>query len=604
MFQSFEAETTPETGPPRLAALRAQMAEDGLDAFLVPRADAHQGEHVAPCDARLAWLTGFTGSAGLAAVTAEAAGVFVDGRYRVQVKAQVADVFTPVDWPATQPGPWLAQRLAEGARVGFDPWLHTPAEIARLEAALTPAGIAAVPVANPLDAVWADRPDPPSGRAVAYPDDLAGATAAEKRRRIGAILAEAGQAAAVLTQPDSICWLLNIRGSDLPRFPVLQGFAIVDAGGAVRLFADPAKLADLADHLGPDVAVLPPASFEAAMVSLAGPVRVDRSTAPVAVAQALTSAGVEIAWGDDPCLLPKAAKTAAEIAATAEAHLRDGAAMVAFLAWLDGAAAEAAAGKRVTETDVVRALEGARRATNALKDISFDTIAGSGPNGAIVHYRVTEETDRALAEGDLLLVDSGGQYLDGTTDITRTVAVGTPSAEERACFTRVLRGMIAVSRLRWPRGLAGRDLDAVARAPLWMAGQDYDHGTGHGVGVYLGVHEGPQRLSRISEVALEPGMILSNEPGYYREGEFGIRIENLVAVIPAPPLDTADPGREMLAFRTLTWVPIDRRLIDVDALSSDERAWIDSYHAEVAARLADRVSGAVADWLARATAPL
>jgi Xaa-Pro aminopeptidase len=351
--------------------------------------------------------------------------------------------------------------------------------------------------------------------------------------------------------------------------------------------------------LGPDplIDVSPPEAFEAALRTLHGPVRVDKSTAPLAVSHILSEAGVDVAWGDDPCILPKARKNEVELASTTEAHLRDGAAMVEFLAWLDH---EAPKGK-LTEIDVVRKLETVRRATNALHDIAFETICGSGPNGAIVHYRVTEGTNRKVSPGELLLIDSGGQYVDGTTDITRTVAVGAATQEQRGCFTRVLQGMIAISRARWPRGLAGRDLDALARAPLWMAGMDYDHGTGHGVGVFLSVHEGPQRLSRISEVPLEPGMILSNEPGYYREGAFGIRIENLVVVRDAEKI--AD-DRDQLCFETLTWVPIDRRLIDTALLSPGERSWINRYHADVRARIGPRVGAEARAWLETATRPI
>jgi Xaa-Pro aminopeptidase len=386
---------------------------------------------------------------------------------------------------------------------------------------------------------------------------------------------------------------------------VVQAFGVLHDDGRVTLFLDSARLdAALVAHMGPGVSLRPPDTFEATLRTLRGPVRVDPATAPVAVGEALAEAGIEIAWAQDPSILPKARKTAAEIAATTEAHLRDAAAMAEFLAWLDTQAEEIAAGSgQLTEIDVVQALEGFRRATGALVDIAFDTIAGSGPHGAIVHYRVTRESDRPLRRGELLLVDSGGQYADGTTDVTRTIAIGPPAAEQRAAFTRVLRGMIAVSRLRWPAGLAGRDLDAVARYPLWLAGQDYDHGTGHGVGVALSVHEGPQRLSRTSEVPLEPGMILSNEPGYYREGAFGIRIENLVLVREAPALPDGD-DRAMLAFDTLTWVPIDRRLVEVDALAAEERAWLDAYHAGVRERVAPRLTGATLAWLERATAPL
>ncbi len=598
MFQTFDATTRPDQGPPRLAALRAEMAGAGLAGFLVPRADWHQGEYVAPCDERLAWLTGFTGSAGFCAVLAEHAGVFVDGRYRVQVKAQVdTGAFAPVNWPETKLGAWLRDALPGGGRVGFDPWLHTTAEIGELEKVLEGSGVTLVPGENLVDRIWADRPARPAAPVVKYPKALAGEGDETKRARIAAMLKEAGQRAAVLTLPDSICWLLNIRGGDVARIPETQAFGILHDDGTLQLFSDPAKFAGL----GPDPAITPAGwdAFEAALAALAGPVRVDRDSAPAAVGRALEAAGVTIDWDADPCILPKARKTAAELAATTEAHLRDGAAVAGFLSALE----RDLPGGGLTEIDVVRRLEEARRATNALQDISFDTIAGSGPHGAIVHYRVTEDTDREIREGELLLIDSGGQYEDGTTDVTRTLAVGTPGDDERRAFTLVLKGMIAISRARWPKGLAGRDLDALARVALWQAGMDYDHGTGHGVGVYLSVHEGPQRLSRRTDVVLEPGMILSNEPGYYREGAFGIRIENLVVVEEAPALPGGD-DRPMLQFRTLTFAPIDRRLIVKEMLDPAEIAWLDAYHAEVRDKLAPRLAEPAMVWLAEATRPL
>jgi Xaa-Pro aminopeptidase len=429
---------------------------------------------------------------------------------------------------------------------------------------------------------------------------MAGESHGEKRTRIAEALRKAGQRAAVLTLPDSVAWLLNIRGTDIPRNPVPHVFAVLHDDARVTLFADPAKITDaLRAHLGPQVTIRPEGAFAPGLRSLVGPVRLDPGSAPLWAERQLEEAGIEVARADDPCLLPKARKNAAELAGTRAAHLRDGAAMVEFLAWLD---AEAPGGG-LTEIDVVKRLEGFRRATGKLRDISFDTIAGAGPHGAVVHYRVTEGSNRPVAPGELLLIDSGGQYLDGTTDITRTVAVGPVPEAARLPFTRVLKGMIAISRLRFPKGLAGRDLDALARYPLWLAGQDYDHGTGHGVGVYLCVHEGPQRLSRLSTVPLEPGMILSNEPGYYREGAFGIRIENLIAVREAPPLAGAD-DREMLAFETLTWAPIDRRLIDAGLLTAEERDWLNAYHAEVADRIGPDVSQAAREWLSQATAPI
>jgi Xaa-Pro aminopeptidase len=594
VFQTFDSAASPDQGPPRLAALRQALQAEGLAGFIIPRADVHQGEYVAARDERLQWLTGFTGSAGFCIVLPDVAGVFIDGRYRTQVKAQVAQAYTPVPWPEVKPGDWLRETLAAG-EVGFDPWLHTAEEVGRIEAALAGTSVTLRAVKNMVDGIWPDQPAAPMGRAFVHPEALAGETGAEKRARLAEGLRKAGQRAAVITLPDSLCWLLNIRGADVPRNPILHGFAVLHDDGRVTLFAEAAKFDDaVRAHLGPQVTLRPPSAFVPALHTLPGPVRVDRTTAPLAVSRELEEAGVEVVWGDDPCRLPKARKTAAEIAGMREAHLRDGAAVVEFLAWL-----EAQAPGTLSEISVTRALEGFRRATNALHDISFDTICGSGPNGAVIHYRVTEETNREIGRNELLLVDSGAQYLDGTTDITRTIAMGDPGEEARACYTRVLQGLIAVSRARWPKGLAGRDLDPLARFPLWVEGQDYDHGTGHGVGAFLSVHEGPQRLSRLSEVPLEPGMILSNEPGYYREGAFGIRLENLIVVEVA-----ADLGdhRAQLSFETLTFVPFDRRLVRVEVLSPAERVWLNGYHAQVLEKLAPRLSPAALDWAKAACA--
>ncbi|WP_372892771.1 aminopeptidase P family protein [Rhodosalinus sp.] len=598
MFQTFEATSRPEQGPPRLRLLREEMARAGLDGFLVPRADAHQGEYVAPHDARLSWLTGFTGSAGFCAVLQEVAGVFVDGRYRVQVRQQVAEDFTPVNWPETKLGPWLREQLPHGGAVGFDPWLHTVREIETLEDALDRSGVHLLPSDNLVDRIWEDQPAPPAASVAAHPLEHAGERSAEKRARLGAELHAAGEAAAVLTLPDSICWLLNIRGGDVPRNPVAHGFAILHADGTVDLFMDAAKLSGVRGRLGDGVRVAAPEDFASALGALEGQVRIDPASAPLAVLRALEAGAAEPLRGQDPCLLPKARKNAAERRGAEAAHLRDGAAMVEFLCWLD-----AQPPGSVTEITAARRLEECRRANPELRDISFDTIAGAGEHGAIVHYRVTEETDRALAAGELFLVDSGGQYPDGTTDITRTVPIGPAGEEERAAYTRVLQGLITISRLRWPKGLAGRDLDALARMPLWLAGQDYAHGTGHGVGAYLSVHEGPQRLARTGEVALEPGMILSNEPGFYREGAYGIRLENLVIVEEAPALPggTVDA---MLRLQTLTHVPFDRRLIVTEMLTGPERAWLDAYHALCHRKLTERLGPAARAWLDAATAPL
>lgn len=602
MLQSFDARARPEQGPPRLKALRAAMAEAGVDGFLVPRADMYQGEYVAPRDERLAWLTGFTGSAGFAAVLRDAAGLFVDGRYTLQARDQVdGGAFTPVRWPQTTLADWLAAHLPGGGVVGFDPWLHNVRAIEELRAKGEDRGISYSECDNLVDRVWPDQPPPPAAPLRVHPEALAGEPHAEKRARLAGELAHAGHAAALLTQPDSIAWLLNVRGGDVRCTPLPHALALLHETGAVELFVAAEKLTDaVRAHLGEAVALHPPEAVAVRLGELDAPVRIDPASAPVAVKGLLP----QPVHGTDPCLLPKARKNAAELAGMAAAHARDAAAMCRFLAWLE---AEAPGGA-LTEIDVVRRLEEERARAPELLDISFDTICGAGPHGAIVHYRVTEETNARVMPGQLLLIDSGGQYVDGTTDITRTVATGPVSAEQRAAFTAVLKGMIAISRARWPAGLSGRDLDALARAALWERGWDYDHGTGHGVGAALGVHEGPQRLSRASDVALERGMVLSNEPGYYRADGWGIRIENLVHVVEAPALPGAD-ARPMLAFETLTWVPIDRRLIDPAALGAAERDWLDAYHAEVARRVGPDLGGdmggeAAADWLARATAPL
>lgn len=592
MFQSFDAPTTPDDGPPRLKALRAAMSQANVDGFLVPRADAHQGEYVAECDARLAWLTGFTGSAGQCVVLAKKAAIFVDGRYPLQARAQAADVFEVILNTDQSEAEWTADHLSDGATLAYDPWLHTCAQIESLQSTLGSKGITLQPISNLIDSVWPDRPARPQGEVMAYPKELAGMGDESKRALIAKDLREAGHSACVLTLPDSICWLLNIRGSDIPRNPIVQAFAIVHSDGAVDVFSTPQKFDALIAELGPDPAITLHDwdAFDAALGALSGDVRMDRTSAPIAVKDLLK----QPVMGDDPCVLPKARKSTAEIAATKGAHLRDAAAMVEFLAWLD-----ATDPKTLTEIDVVTALEGFRRNTEALRDISFDTICGSGPNGAIVHYRVSHESNRALDDNSLLLIDSGGQYIDGTTDVTRTVAIGSPSTEMKRCFTAVLKGMIAVSRAQFPKGCAGRDLDALARQHLWAMGLDYGHGTGHGVGVYSCVHEGPQRISRASQVPLEDGMILSNEPGYYRQDAFGIRIENLIVVRQAKDCETP-----MFGFETLTWVPIDLRLIETAALSRDEIEWINTYHKQIGEKLDGALSDSAANWLAKATSRL
>ena len=608
MFQTFEHHADSSASAARLTALRECIRGQGVDGFLVPRADAHQGETVPAHDQRLAFLTGFTGSAGLAIVLADRAALFVDGRYTLQAAEQIdTGLFEIVPSHEVTAARWLKDALGAGMTLAYDPWLHGKTEIDRLAKAAAKRQARMAPLArNPIDAIWPGQPPKPRGAVRIQPEIFAGESAARRRQRIGAALAENGADAAVLTQPDSLAWLLNIRGDDLPRTPVALGFAILRADGSVALYLEPGRIdGEVAAHLGDQVRVSPPDRLGPGLDGLAGKsVRVDRATCPLWVTARLEAAAARLDWGEDPCLLPKALKNNAELAGTRAAHRRDGAAMARFLHWLETAIEQA---EPLTEIDVVTALEGFRAATGKLMDIAFDTICGTGPNGAIVHYRVSRKSNRTLARGDLLLVDSGGQYLDGTTDITRTVPVGPVDETARRPFTLVLKGMIAISRARWPKGVAGRDLDPLARAALWRAGMDYDHGTGHGVGVYLGVHEGPQRLSRRGGgVELKPGMILSNEPGYYVTGRFGIRIENLV-VVTAPEVP-AGGDRPMLGFETLTLAPIDRRLTDPDLLDPEEIAWLDTYHTrvleEIGAELEPQRDRRVIEWLARACAPL
>lgn len=596
MFQNYDATTSPETGAPRLADLRDAMIDEGVDGFLIPRADAHMGEDVAARDERLAWLTGFTGSAGMCAALSDIAGVFIDGRYTLQVRDQVdLSAYTPVPSMEVTLSDWLISQRPDGGEIAYDPWLHGFNQIDQLTKQLQSNGIKLRKTENLVDRIWLDQPDAPKGKIIPHPMEFAGEDSASKRARIGQSVAELGLDAFVLTLPDSICWLLNIRGSDIERTPVALCFAIIHADGRVDLYVDPEKCADdVIAHLGDGVDIHPDDQFAAGLRRLTGEVGVDRVTAPVAVSDLLQNP----IWGKDPCILPKASKNETEIEGTRAAHLRDGAAMANFLCWLD----QEAPNGTLTEISVAQQLERFRANTNVLRDVSFDTISGTGPNGAIVHYRVTDKTDRAVTPGDILLVDSGGQYQDGTTDITRTIATGAIDPDIARHFTLVLQGMIAVSRLQFPKGIAGQHIDTLARAALWQAGLDYDHGTGHGVGSYLGVHEGPAGISRRSDVPFETGMILSNEPGYYREGAYGIRIENLIVVRELVVPEGGD--RPMHSFETLTFTPIDRRLIRTDLLSPTERDWVDTYHADVLAKIGPLIQAQTRDWLNAACAPL
>ena len=586
----------------RVAALRGLLAQDGLQGFAIPRADEHQGEYVPPHAERLAWLTGFTGSAGMAIVLAQQAAIFVDGRYTLQVGDQIDPAVFEVRHIADQPASdWLRESLSGGGQLGYDPWLHTAQGAARLRTACEAVGAELVPVPkNPIDRLWQDRPGRPDAPFEIHPPELAGETSADKRSALAEKLAARGVEAAVLTLPDSIAWLLNIRGRDVPRTPFPLSFAILRNDGGVSLFAPAGKVdGALAQHLGDSVAVESPNVFEAALAGVAGrKVLADPATAADRIFQVLAAAGALVERDADPCQLPKACKNPVELEGARNAHRRDGAALTRFLAWL----AREAPGGGVDELAAADRLERYRRDSNLLRDLSFDTISGAGPNGAIVHYRVTPETNRKLAPGTLYLVDSGGQYPDGTTDVTRTVAIGAPTAEMRRRFTLVLKGHIALARARFPAGTTGSQLDTLARMALWADGLDYDHGTGHGVGSYLSVHEGPQRISKApNSIALQPGMIVSNEPGYYRTGQYGIRIENLVAV---RDLDMDGAERPMLGFETLTLAPIDRTLIDRDLLTAEEVAWVDGYHARVRERIGPLVDPETAAWLDEATRPL
>ncbi len=590
----------------RLAALRAALAERGVEGFLVPRADEHQGEYVPASAQRLEWLTGFSGSAGMAAVLPATAAVFIDGRYTLQVRNEVdTDLFTPRHLSEEPLSDWLAETMESGQRLGYDPWLHTEDQVRRLEKTLAGFGGELVALAdNPLDAVWRDRPAAPQAIVEAHDLRYAGQESAEKRETLGRGLQKDGVAAAVITLPDSIAWLLNVRGGDVERSPLPLSFAVLHADGGVEWFVEAAKLSDgLSRHLGNAVSIEQPGRLGDALDRLGGQgvkVQADPATAARWVFERLRAAGAEIVPGADPCQLPKACKNAVELAGARAAHGRDGAALSRFLHWLDQQMAQGAV---VTELAAADRLQDFRAATGELRDLSFDTIAGSGPNGAIVHYRVSEESDRTLEPGGLFLCDSGGQYPDGTTDVTRTVALGEPSQEMRQRFTLVLKGHIALGAARFPPGTSGSQLDSLARYALWQKGLDYDHGTGHGVGSYLNVHEGPQRISKLpNSVALRPGMIVSNEPGYYKTGAYGIRIENLVAVTESPR--QAGEEREMLAFETLTLAPIDRRLVDPQLLTAEEADWLDRYHARVRAEIGPQLEGESKAWLEAATAPL
>lgn len=617
----------------RLDALRDQLRQKGLDGFVFMRTDEFQGEYLPARADRLHWLTGFSGSAGAAVIGLEEAAIFIDGRYTLQVTTQVdTGVFTPRHIMTQPMTAYLGEAFEKGAKLGFDPWLHTKSGAVRLEAAAKDAGITLVPLdENPIDAIWQDQPAPPLAPIRAHALDYAGESSADKRQRLAKGLEEKNAEAAIITMSDSIAWLLNVRGGDVAHCPLPLSFAILQVNATVTWFVDDRKLAPgLRDCLGPEIQIEPFDQFLTALEALGKDgtsVLVDPTSAARKVFDALGAGGATLIEGDDPCLLPKACKNTVELEGTRAAHRRDGAAVTRFLAWLDSEAPKGS----VTELSAAAALQDFRCRDDRISDLSFDTISGAGSNGAIVHYRVTEKTDRRLELGTLYLVDSGGQYLDGTTDITRTIAIGQPSEEMKDRFTRVLKGHIGIATARFPKGITGAQIDAFARQPLWSVGLDFDHGTGHGVGSYLNVHEGPQRIAKGSSQALMPGMILSNEPGFYKTGDYGIRIENLVITVEIDTPKARNPGagnpgagnpgaknpgaqetgekalgeKPLYGFETITFAPIDLNLVLPDLLTEAEKAWLNAYHAEVRDKIEPQLNhaddGPVRDWLAQAT---
>lgn len=603
MRQTFDESTDPGFGPRHVPLIRAAMARQGLDGFLVPHEDEHQNEYLPAANDRLAWASGFTGSAGAGVILTDRAAVFVDGRYTLQVRDQVDQGVFEIRDLVEGGVPAYLETASKGAVIGYDARLHSPQALDGLKAAAAKAGAALKPVAvNPIDEAWgAERPAQPAAPVVPQAVKYAGEESASKRARVGSAVAALGADATVITAPASIAWLFNIRGGDVIRSPLPLSQAVLRADGTARLFLDPAKVTDeLPAWLGNQVSLEGPEALDAALGELAGQaVLVDPAQSSAWYFDSLVAAGASVVRAMDPCTLPRACKNAVEIAGTIEAHKRDGAALTRFLHWL----ATEGQINPPDEKEAVAKLEAFREATGVLKDLSFDTIGAANGHGALPHYRPTERSNERAALGSLLLVDSGGQYLDGTTDVTRTVAIGEPTAEMVTRNTLVLKGHLAIARLRFPAGTTGSAIDAFARASLWSHGLDYDHGTGHGVGVYLGVHEGPQRISKApNTIALQPGMIVSNEPGYYKDGEYGIRIENLEVVMPAEAVGTGD--RPMHRFQALTLAPIDRRLVDKSLLSAEEIAQFDAYHVRVVTEIGPRVEPEIRAWLEEVCAPL
>ena len=590
----------------RLEAIRAKINQHQLAMFLVPRADEHQLEYVPPSSERLAWISGFTGSAGMAVIGRDRATLFVDGRYTLQARQQA----TPDCWEYRHlindpPEKWIGEQINKGDRVGFDPRLHTSEGLKRFEDAVERAGGVMYPLeSNPIDELWTDRPAPPTGAIEIYPDSLAGESSESKRNRIGEELKRAKVDALVISAPDSLAWLFNIRGSDLDLTPFALGFAILRADGTASLFLDSAKVNDsVRQSLKPQsngaISIAEPNALYAALDDFAGQrVRVDKATGSVQIVNRLKSAGASVDVGDDPCALAKACKNTAELAGIRAAHVRDGVALVRFMSWF----ARNAPGNE-TEASLAERIDDLRSQGEHFRTLSFNTISAAGPNAALCHYKFEKETARALKQDEIYLIDSGGQYIDGTTDVTRTLITGKPTDEMKRRYTQVLKGHIALAVARFPEGTTGTQLDTLARQYLWQDGVDYDHGTGHGVGHFLSVHEGPQVIAkRPSTVGLQPGMVLSDEPGYYKADGYGIRIENLVAVKVLDPQPNGAEGT-FLGFEVLTLAPYERNLIDVSLLTDAERAWVDAYHNRVRETLTPHLNQEDAAFLRTATAP-
>ena len=602
MFQTYEPVSDRSFAGNHLPLLRAELKKQNLDGFVVPHDDEYQNEYIPDYAERLMWASGFSGSAGSAIVLLEKAIIFTDGRYTLQVRQEVDSAhFTYEDIPATSPHEWLSDHAKKGARIGYDPMLHTLSNVEHLQKAAKNAGFTLVAVSqNPIDAAWADQPAKPTAPALPHEIEFAGKSSEDKRRDIAAAIAKAGADAALITAPPSIAWLFNIRGGDVARTPLPLARAIINKDGKATLFIAPEKVGNaLPEFLGDDVDVRAETDVTSALEKLGqtgSSVAVDPALAPSKYAADLKQAGAKIVPLTDPCALPRATKNETEIEGARSAHIRDGVAVTQFLHWID---TEAQNGD-VDEITAAKKLESFRRTSDQLRDISFDTISGAGSNGALCHYKVSTVSNKTLDKNTLYLVDSGGQYPDGTTDITRTTPIGTATEEMRDRFTRVLKGHIALAMLKFPAGTTGHQLDAFARKPLWDMGLDYDHGTGHGVGSFLGVHEGPQRIANAPNTQpLKPGMILSNEPGFYKAEEFGIRIENLIVVSQPQPVKGGERG--MMSFETITLAPINLDLVVVDLLTEEERNWLNDYHAEVRTKLSGLIPAEIKGWFEDAT---